>query len=235
MSVSLRQPGRARAIGLLAFAVAAFAGAEARAEPSRIALVWKAPPGCVDGATVTGDVERLVRGSESIERVEAEAEVSSADGAYRVRLRTRTHGEAGERVVSAASCSQAASATAVILALMIDPNAAARAADDEEPQPAKPVPAATRDAPPIEREPLPASSGSPDAVAAPKRAKMPVAVVASATVAGDAGTMPGASAGGGLALAVLLGAYRGRAPRRAVPERERARSRCAPAPAPTSR
>jgi hypothetical protein len=211
MSGSLRQLGRARAvIAALAFALLALASAEARAEPGRVALVWRAPEGCGDGAAVTADVERLVRGSESTERVEAEAEVIAADGAYRVRLRTRARGEIGERVVAAASCAQVASATAVILALMIDPTAAGRAAEEEgAPVPkAVPTPARAPTAAPVERGSPPSPAGAPDAVSTPTRASTQVAVVVSASFAGDAGTMPGASAGGGVALAALLGAYR---------------------------
>jgi hypothetical protein len=189
-----------------AFALALALPRAAAGEPvPRVALAWRAPEGCGDAAGVRFDVERLVRGSPPGPRIEAEAEVTRDGDAVHVLLRTRSAGVDGERRVEAASCAQVASATAVILALMIDPNAAARAAAEDPPPRVEPPPQVTAPPPP----PGPMHQPPPiDAVASRASPRRPVRFVASASAAGDAGTMPGASVGGAIAVASLLGPYR---------------------------
>jgi hypothetical protein len=71
--------------------------------------------------------------------VRARADVSQGgDEAWRVELATSNGGDEGRRTLSAASCAALADATALILALMIDPNAGAPRAPPPPPAAAPP-------------------------------------------------------------------------------------------------
>jgi len=154
-----------------------------------LSLDWTAPPGCPIAAEVRAQVESLlgapapgrarrplaVRG-----RVETRGEVSV------LHLGTsETNGE-GERTLEGATCSEVASAAALIVALAIDPDAVAASRS--------PPPVATFD-PPASSSPPPAPP--PTSPEPPPRAPPPVRPVPARPESGGA-------PGGGLELGVLL-------------------------------
>jgi hypothetical protein len=124
----------------------------AAAEPPELALTWQVPPGCVSVADVEGQFVRLLGGAArapSGKHIAASAIVrTSAPSRWVLDLATVMDGAAGRRTLAGDSCASVASAASLILALMIDPDAAARA-EDADAVIAPPPPSATRAAPPL--------------------------------------------------------------------------------------
>jgi hypothetical protein len=229
------RPVRIRVVAAFAI-VALFAVAglpRALAQPASLGVTWDAPKECPDQAYVRGEVERLLMGGpHNGAPVEARARVARADaGRWSVHLVTVREGATGERSLEASSCRSLADATALIIALTIDPArvAANRPGPDLDAS-AGPVdsangggsqdgateatPATPESAPP---QPLPPTTAA-SAKAAPKEAppkKAPdrpglrsdrFAIVAS--VGGDLGSLPKPAYGFTLALALLAGGFR---------------------------
>lgn len=92
-----------------------------------VALDWSAPPDCPSGEEVLEEVNRLLgtrpETNESVLRVTAIVKRKES-GPFVVRLEIPSPEGPRIREVSAVSCSALAQATALILALMIDPDAA---------------------------------------------------------------------------------------------------------------
>ncbi|MGE3673263.1 MAG: hypothetical protein AB7K71_26555 [Polyangiaceae bacterium] len=113
-------PVRSLRLGVLT-ALLAWSGA-ASAKP-RLELSWTAPEYCPTESQVLQRARRMLRGSEADVSVSATARVSRVGERFIVKL--QTHGDTGDgqRTLSAESCDAAASATALMLALAVDPNA----------------------------------------------------------------------------------------------------------------
>jgi hypothetical protein len=121
------------ALLVLALALAPSAGSA----QGRLTLRWTAPPACPDAATVQREVERLLGGAlPDGPPVVAEADTSPDGEGYRLALETQMAGARGERVLEGPRCAELAAATALILALMIDPEAVARAESSPPDSPA---------------------------------------------------------------------------------------------------
>jgi hypothetical protein len=132
-----------------------------------LTLTWKAPAECPSAADLEADVLLRLGGSVSGKPVRAVAEVTrQKDSTWRVVLSTTQDGAAGRRTLDGPTCAAVASATALILALTIDPRAAALAAASPPappPPPSSPPPTAPPSPPP-----------PPTPVSAPVRAPAPV-------------------------------------------------------------
>jgi len=105
----------------------------ARAQASNLVLEWDAPADCPDAAYVRGQVERLLGGGKlsATARLVARARAARFGQAWQVHLTTQREGSpAAERKLQAESCRSLADATALIIAVAVDPAsvAAARAA-----------------------------------------------------------------------------------------------------------
>jgi hypothetical protein len=102
---------------------------------------WQAPAGCPETAEVRAEIARLLGGSIGAlpGRLQARAEVVTQGQGYAVVLETESAGEVGHRSLEAGSCRELAKATALIIALMIDPDAVAAHAPPAPP-PASPAP-----------------------------------------------------------------------------------------------
>ena len=150
---------RALALG----AVLAFA-AQARAQ---VDLEWTAPPPCPTRDAVAAQITRLLAGStaaRSAQKVVARASVRALEPGYALQLSTEMGGERGERTLQAPSCAELAAASAVIVALLVDPevvNAAPSgvAPGTSAPATSPPGPAAE----PASPSPPPPPSDEPDA------------------------------------------------------------------------
>ncbi len=156
----------------------------------------------------------------------------TASGHWNVRLTTVRDGTTGERVVESESCQSLADATALILALTIDPSRVAARAPGAASAPASstvasgapsasaaaPAPAsasASPTAPPAASPaaattPVPAPSAAPPPEAASARpgASGPTLVALFAQVGGDVGTLPRAAYAVGGGAALTLGRFR---------------------------
>jgi hypothetical protein len=133
----------------------------ASVEPPELRLTWDAPDTCPSAAEVEAQFDRLLGGRgrvPSAKRVEATATVRRAlGGTWNLRLDTTVDDATGHRDLEGDSCWAVAAATALVLALTIDPNAAARAsltppaaASPVPSAPAAPAPSATPPAGPLE-------------------------------------------------------------------------------------
>jgi hypothetical protein len=202
----LRPAAALPALAALAAALAPAAGRSA--EPERVDLRWSAPPECPGAAAVKAEVDRLLgpEGARPPRPIEVTASVVH-DDVWRVHLETPGQGATRVRELRGASCAALADATALILALMIDPAVASR--------PAPPAPSAP---PPPAPPPPPTISAPPPPPPAPVTAPVPAApappppVRTSFRLAGwagaDVGSLPGISAGFGFSAAFLYGPQR---------------------------
>ena len=104
------------ALGACAACVALVVHAQpATNDEARVSLAWRAPAGCPDEASVRADVVRLLAGSQ--EPVIARADVERVGDSWRVVVAMN----GGERRLEAGSCRAIAEATALIVAMAVDP------------------------------------------------------------------------------------------------------------------
>jgi len=109
-------------LALLGRALPANAG-----EEGEFTLSWQAPADCPSPGDVRGEVVRLLGGPVRLPAgrgFKASAQVAHAQ-TWSVSIETELAGRAGRRAIEAASCQDLADATAMILALAIDPSIAA--------------------------------------------------------------------------------------------------------------
>lgn len=218
------------AVGAAAISVSS--GVASAQDHTQFDLVWHAPAECPDAGAVRHDVDRALGGRHTVARaadLHVRAVVTPAAAGMSLRLETAQGGEAGVRVLTAPACAELAEATAIIVALMIDPAAVAETAA-REPAPASPAllahavapsgPTAMASAidraielsapPPSDRrDPGDRSHASERApIATGDDAALPVRFHAALALAGDVGALPGASAGLALSAGAALGIAR---------------------------
>ncbi len=140
--------GVTRAIAALAGLLLAVAAPTAAAQ-SRLSLSWSAPAACPTSDAVESEVARLLVGPIPTggSPIVATADATEVDGRFELRLGTEVDGERGERTLRADRCDELAAAAALILALMIDPEAVARAELPPEETPLPEEPPAPRETP----------------------------------------------------------------------------------------
>ena len=160
-------------------------------------VTWSAPEECPSSAELRRRVTARVPGDAA---VRARGRVEKRAGRYRLALEIATASSRGERTLDAGTCEALASSAAVVIAMSVAPVSAAR--DDE------PAPTAASDPPaPAPAPASAASSPSPDRPNAsaprPSGETLPRLLVR-AHVVGDAGLLPGAAVGGGLAFGVMI-------------------------------
>ncbi len=127
---------------LLALAAAAMSP-EDGAPP--IAITWSAPADCPSVDALRDEVRRIAGTARPpADRLEAEATVRREAGAvWQLTLKTRAGERAGERVLTAADCGELMHAAALVMALMINPQATLEVpAPAPRQPPAPPSPAA---------------------------------------------------------------------------------------------
>jgi hypothetical protein len=202
----------------IAFAIGSFGlvGLFARAQGEQaVVLQWSAPPDeCPDAAYVQAEIARLLGGgaSASDSKVVAKAKVVHAkESVWRVDLSTSSTPSgggaavAGSRSLEAESCRSLADATALILALTVNPKRVAEvAASASAPPSASTAPSASASpaASASASAPAPAPTPAPVPVPAPVPAPAPLALGASLMIGGaiDLGSFPVAAFG--LAVAI---------------------------------
>ncbi len=110
--------------------------AHAQENATTIEVTWAAPPGCATQARVLEDVERNL-GGPTRHTLRAQVDVIESDAqTWTAKLRTEVDGTPGERTLQASTCESLERATALVLALTVDPERAAHisAAPPREPQ-----------------------------------------------------------------------------------------------------
>lgn len=132
----------------------------ARAEPS-LDLTWTAPPGCPDRAWMMSAVLHLVTGSPP-QALLVTGAVHEEDGQWVVDLEL-SGAASGTRTLRASSCKSVSRGAALIVALALDPQAAALASEElaRSEAPAPPPPSPAPPPPPPEAPPAPARVESP--------------------------------------------------------------------------
>jgi hypothetical protein len=214
-------------LGLMAEPVGAIEGEVMAVEPETrvpelvseaaeaVVLTWEAPAGCPDASAVRRALAGYLGEGPTAEAgaaVRAVARVTESSGGYRLELRTETASGVTTRETASSDCAVLVDATAVILAIAVDPatilgrGAAAPRPQAMPPQESPPAPVPPEEPvapaePTVEREgdPPPSSGGVSDAAAAPPRVRF--AMRAGGGL--DVGVLPGPTGGLRLAGAVF--------------------------------
>ena len=195
-------PPTIRIVAVLGLAVLGRA-LPARAGVDAFTLSWQAPPDCPTPQDVRAEVERLLGGANRLladRGLRAKASVAH-DQTWSVSIETELDGRPGRRSVEAASCQDLADATALILALTIDPNLAVTyPTRPKAPQPATaPPPAAPPPTPPA----VPTLTRP-----APRRQSSPTDFLFGLRIQGSQGTLPSVDLGLGGSVGVVGRRYR---------------------------
>jgi hypothetical protein len=153
-------------LAVLGHALPAGAGQE-----EAFSLFWQAPPDCPSQLDVRAEVARLLGGKIRLSTdrgFKASAWVVHGQS-WSVSIETDLAGKSGRRAIEAASCQDLADATALILALTIDPDIlVTRPARPDPPPPPLPLPSPVPPSPlppllPPQRSPSPSSPPPPSA------------------------------------------------------------------------
>jgi hypothetical protein len=171
-------------------------------------VTWTAPDGCPSSAELRRRVMTRVPGDAA---VRARGRVEKRGGGYRITLEIATASSRGERALEASTCEALASSAAVVIAMSVAPP------PEDEPSPTTAEATGARSsadaAPDASAAPLPAASSSalsgaasrdrPAGSSSPRANEQRVGFLVRAHVIGDAGLLPSAGVGGGLAFGVV--------------------------------
>jgi len=215
----------------LAISLSAAAQAEPLA-PQHALVNWHGPAGCADGSAVEREADRLLAGVKTASPLEVEARVQRlTSGRYQLLLQTtdRLESRRFHRELTAESCEALIKPAAIVVALAIDPEAAARAlrppdapaveptAESSTPledrnqgleatsRAAKPVsPTRVRETamPPSSPSKPPEQDRRPIAVRATRPSPAPIVPFVRASGVMALGVLPGAAAGGQAAAGI---------------------------------
>lgn len=125
---------------------------------------WRAEGDCPSEEQVRAEVARLLGGAIPEDALTVDARVERAPSAWRLRLRV---GAEGERRLEAASCALLAEATALIVALAIDPVRVVEATETTS-APSEPPPIEPSETPAVPEEPLDVPESPSLALASPR-------------------------------------------------------------------
>jgi hypothetical protein len=155
------------------------------AEPSAaFGFTWAAPQECPSQPQVQAEIARLVGGTIQLHEGDLEAKATVSRGPlWAADLTTQHGGQTGRRTIEAPSCQAAADAIALILALLIDPDAVAANSRAPEPE-------------------------IPSVPESPKSNERGLEFVAGIHAQGRIGTLPGADIGLGLGVGVAGARWR---------------------------
>ena len=184
-SLSLKVLGVGTVLGLASLTCALPAGAS---QEMSFTLSWQAPADCPAPGDVRAEVARLLGGQIRLPAgrdFKAGALVTHGQ-TWAVAIETELAGRAGRRFIEAASCKDLADATALILALMIDPDVVPTP-HVFQPQPPQPPP------PPVPVQPQPT----------PQKRPSPVDFLLGLHAQGSRGTLPSVDVGVGGGVGVV--------------------------------
>ena len=143
----------------------------AETTPLPLVLTWDAPRGCPEAPFVLSRIEQLLRGPKAAPTVVlARAKIAGAgEGAHRLTLTLRTADVEETRTIDAASCSALAEASAVVIALAIDPSMEGALGTEPPPPvaPPPPVEPPSFEPAPVEATPVPLPKVAPTKAESP--------------------------------------------------------------------
>jgi hypothetical protein len=171
-------------VAVLSLALLGWALPANASQEETFTLSWQAPDGCPATSDVRAEVARLLGGEillPASRRFKAVASVVHGP-IWSVSIETELAGRSGRRTLEAASCQEVADATALILALTIDPDVAASHAT---------------------RQQLPAPSVSADTRPSPPKVPAPVDFLLGVQGTGNQGTLPSVDVGLGGSVGVV--------------------------------
>jgi hypothetical protein len=188
----------ARASTTLAVGLVICGATSARAAPGHFELVWSAPETCPSQARVEQRVERILNRPVNVREDDAlivRADVSQPQGEHpwRVVIETDNGQRRASRLLEAASCDELANATALLIAILIEPNV------EHAEQVA---------APPPPEPPPDAAETSQRPVTVPSSAAAPVRFSVGAFAGAVSGLVPAWSFGAGIDAGVAWKALR---------------------------
>jgi hypothetical protein len=89
-----------------------------------LVITWSAPEGCPSADTIRAEVQRMAgAAAAATDQIEAHAAVVRDHAGWQLTLTTRAGALSGERKLSAPDCAELGRATALVIALMINPAA----------------------------------------------------------------------------------------------------------------
>lgn len=147
--------GYATSIGTAVLVLAGIlCAAEARGD-GVFSLTWNAPEECPSRTEVEAEIAGLLGGVVRERDALSIEAVAEHNDRWSVSIETASQAGTGHRRLQAETCKALASATALIVALMIDPDAVAARAEEPSPPPPLPVP------PPLAPSPSPTPAPPP--------------------------------------------------------------------------
>jgi hypothetical protein len=208
-----RERDRPNAFWIVTAAVASVVGwpavaqAQAQTQEGTVGIAWTAPAECPTASDLEAAIRDLLGQPPHLadgRRLEVKARAErKPDRRWSATIETRLGTAMGSRTVATESCRAAADATALIVALMIDPDAvAARAAAPASPPPAAADAAVHAPAPPA---PETASETAVSSPPPPSRPRLAPRLSLGPTMAVDVGTLPQPGYAAGARIAVKLG------------------------------
>jgi hypothetical protein len=126
-----------------------------------IEVVWDAPAACPDAATARAEILARVADRPAARELEATARVRALDdGAWEVEVLLRSDEGTATRTLRAASCREALTATAVVVAIAVDPSLAPLPSEDPPAEILVPPPPASEPSPTVVEPSLATSPAS---------------------------------------------------------------------------
>jgi hypothetical protein len=171
-------------------------------------LSWQAPPDCPSPDTVRAEVARLLGGEIRLPagRDFRASALVAHEQAWSVSIETELAGRSGRRSIEAASCQDLADATALILALTIDPDVVATR--PARPNPPAPTPPPPPPPPPPPRLPVPTAPVPAAVQPAPQKQSSSNNFLLGLQAQGSQGTLPSVDLGLGGSVGVVGRRYR---------------------------
>jgi hypothetical protein len=206
-AVAFERAMRFGPLALLTFAQVASAQGGAPAK-GPLTLEWKANPSCSSPSQIADEVSRILRGAPGSERpVSARVSLVGDDRtSWHVTIVTQSDGASRERSFEAESCTAAAEAVAVILAIAINPRASPPPAPEVLP-PASAAPTSSSTPPPAVATlpPAPPTPPASAALAGPIATPPPAPSALTSTPSSSSGppnplTLQGLTVAGSLAI-----------------------------------
>jgi hypothetical protein len=129
---------------LAQLAAFALAGSPRASAQMGVDLQWNAPSACMSAAAARAEISKLIRAdtSEAPARARARVQIEGTpQTGYVAEIEIERGASSGERTLRGARCTELAEAAVLIIAMVIDPEAATRAAAATSPAPSTPSPA----------------------------------------------------------------------------------------------